>query len=146
MTGNLVPMALIVGLLEAAGDAESVDALLEELVASGRISGGQANVIGARVRSGDHSALDQLWAHSYEEEGGADALLEGDAGDRTSYLQYGRRMGDLFGVDGQRVAHAIGQAYAGPYPGRRDIRDNGSGRGAEGRYEPGKHPARPGAG
>ena len=141
MTGNLVPMALIVGLLEAADDAESVDALLEELVASGRISDGQANVIGARVRSGDHSALDQLWVHSYEEERGADARLEEDTGDRTSYQRYGRRMGDIFGVDGQRVAHAIARAYAEPYPVGRDIRDNGSGRDGEGKYEPDKHPA-----
>ena len=49
MTRKLVPMALIVGLLEAANDAESVDALLEELVASGRISDEQARVISARL-------------------------------------------------------------------------------------------------
>ena len=143
MTGNLVPMALIVGLLEAADDAESVDALLEELVASGRISGGQANAISARVRSGDHTALDQLWVQSYEEEGGADPSLEEDPGDGISCQGYGRRMDDIFGVDGQKVAHAIGQAYAGPYPGGREIRDNGSGRDGEGRHEPGKHPAKP---
>lgn len=146
MTGNLVPMALIVGLLEAADDAESVDALLEELVASGRISGGQANSISARVRSGDHTALDQLWVQSYEEEGGADLRFAEDAGDRISYQGYGRKMGDIFGVDGQRVAHAIAHAHAGPYPAGREIRDNGSRREEKDNYEPGKHPARPAAG
>ena len=151
MTGNLVPMALIVGLLEAADDAESVDALLEELVASGRISGEQANSISARVRSGDRTALDQLWVQSYEEEGGADPRFAEDAGDGISYQGYGyqgygERMGDIFGVDGQRVAHAIAHAHAGPYPAGRDIRGNGSGREEKGNYQPGKHPARPAAG
>lgn len=141
MTGNLVPMALIVGLLETADDAESIEALLEELVASGRLSDGQANAISARVRSGDRTALDQLWVHSYEEEQDTAPRLEVDPGDRISHQRYGRRIGDIFGVDGLRVAHAIGQAYAGPYPALRAIRDNGSGRDEEGRCESDKHPA-----
>ena len=113
MTRKLVPMALIVGLLEAATDAESVDALLEELVASGRISDGQADVISAQVQSGDPTALDQLWVHSYEEEAGADPRFEEGAGKGISYQGYGRRMGDILGVDGERVARAIAQAYQG---------------------------------
>ena len=133
MTRKPTPMALIVGLLEAADDAESVGALLEELVASGRISGEHADVIRAQVQSGERTALDQLWAHSYEEEWGEDPRLDQDAVKGISCQGYGRRMGDIFGVDVQRIAHAVAQAYAGPYPGRRYIRDYGSGRNWEGK-------------
>ena len=133
MTRKPTPMALIVGLLEAADDAESVDALLEELVASGRISGERADVIRAQVQSGERTALDQLWVHSYEEEWGKGPRLEQDSVKGISCQGYGRRMGDIFGVDGQRIAHAVAQAYAGPYSGRRDIRDYGIEQDGEGK-------------
>ncbi len=131
MARNLVPMALIVGLLEAANDAESMDALLEELVASGRISDEQANVINAQVQSGDRTALDQLWMQSYEEERGAGPRLEEEAGRGISYQRYGRRMGDIFGVDGHRVAQGIGRAHAGAHPAGRETRGHGSGQDEE---------------
>lgn len=112
MTRKQVPMALIVGLLEATKDTESVDALLEEVVASGRISDEQANVISGQFQSGDHTALDQLWAQSYEEDWGAGSRFEEDAGEWGSYQSYGKRVGDTFGIDGQRVACAIAHAHS----------------------------------
>lgn len=132
MTKKLVPMTLIVGLLEAANDAESVDALLDELVESGRISDEQAEVLRTQVLSGDHTALDQLWVHSYEEARGTDSHLEGEAGKGISCREYGERMGDIFGVDGRRVAHTIGRAYAGLYAVGRGIGDNENGQDEEG--------------
>ena len=60
-----------------------------------------------------------------------------------SYLEYGNRIGAILGVDGERVARAIAQAYEELYAVERDIRDNGSGRDKEGKYDSGKHPAGP---
>ena len=60
-----------------------------------------------------------------------------------SYLEYGNRIGAILGVDGERVARAIAQAYEEIYAVERDIRDNGSGRDKEGKYESDKHPAAP---
>ncbi len=121
MIKKQVPMGLIVGLLEAATDAESVDALLDEVVESGRITDEQANVISAQVRSGDRTALDQLWVYSYEEEWGADSRLGPDG---MSYQEFGKRMEEVLSVDGQRIARIIGQAYKYPYAVEED---NGSG-------------------
>ena len=58
-----------------------------------------------------------------------------------SYLEYGNRVGAILGVDGERVARAIAQAYEEIYEVERDIRDNGSGRDKEGKYESDKEPA-----
>ena len=60
-----------------------------------------------------------------------------------SYLEYGNRIGAILGVDGERVARAIAQAYEEIYAVERDIRDNGSGRDKEGKYESDKQPAAP---
>ena len=60
-----------------------------------------------------------------------------------SYLEYGTRIGAILGVDGERVARAIAQAYEELYAVERDIRDNGSGRDKEGKYDSDKHPAKP---
>ena len=61
----------------------------------------------------------------------------------SSYLEYGNRIGAILGVDGERVARAIAQAYEELYAVERNIRDNGSGRDKEGNYDSGKHPAEP---
>ena len=58
-----------------------------------------------------------------------------------SYLEYGNRVGAILGVDGERVARAIAQAYEEIYEVERDIQDNGSGRDKEGKYESDKQPA-----
>ena len=62
-----------------------------------------------------------------------------------SYLEYGERIGAILGVDGESVARAIAQANEEMYGVERDIRDNGSGRDAEGKYDAEKHPAGPDA-
>ncbi len=139
MRRKWIPMGLIVGLLEATTDAESVDALLREVVASGRVTDEQATVISAQVQSGDQTALDQLWAYSYEEERGAVSRLEEDAGDGVSYQDYGQRVGAMVGVDGQRIADAIGHASEERDAVEREFWDNGSGRNKEGTEGPGRH-------
>ena len=58
-----------------------------------------------------------------------------------SYLDYGNRIGAILGVDGEIVARAIAQAYEELYAVERDIRDNGSGRDKDGKYESDKQPA-----
>ncbi len=60
-----------------------------------------------------------------------------------SYLEYGNRIGAILGVDGERVARAIAQAYEELYAVERDIRDKGSGRDVEGKYDSDKHPSGP---
>ena len=55
-----------------------------------------------------------------------------------SYLEYGNRIGAILGVDGERIARAIAQAYEELYAIERDISDNGSGRDKEGKYESNK--------
>ena len=60
-----------------------------------------------------------------------------------SYLEYGNRIGAILGVDGETVARAIAQAYEELYAVERDIRDNGSGRDKEGKYDSDKPPAEP---
>ena len=62
-----------------------------------------------------------------------------------SYLEYGEKVGAILGVDGKSVARAIAQANEELYGVERDIRDNGSGRDAEGTYEAEKHPGEPDA-
>ncbi len=97
---------------------------------------------------------DQADAGSLQGEGHADAGDEdsgdGDSGsvDATgmSYMDYGERIGAILGVDGESVARAVAQAYEELYAVERDIRDNGSGRDAEGTEDPGKHSAEPDTG
>ena len=60
-----------------------------------------------------------------------------------SYLEYGNKIGAILGVDGLRVARAIAQAYEELYAVERDIRDTGSGRDKEGKYDSDKHPSEP---
>ena len=81
---------------------------------------------------------------------GADGQVEAEDTDSASveaegpsYLEYGNKIGAILGVDGERVARAIAQAYEELYLVERDIRDNGSGRDAEGKYDADKHPAEP---
>ena len=83
-----------------------------------------------------------------------DHLGEGhvDAGDEDSwsehatgwsYAEYGERVGAILGLNGETVARAIAQAYEELYGVERDIWDNGSGRDAEGKEDPGKHLVHP---
>ena len=60
-----------------------------------------------------------------------------------SYLEYGNRIGVILGLDGERIAQAIAQAYEELYAIERDIRDTGSGRDAESKYESDKQSAEP---
>ena len=76
-----------------------------------------------------------------ESEQAADSMTVEAEG--PSYLEYGNRVGAILGVDGERAARAIAQAYEEIYAVERDIRDNGSGRDAEGKYDSDKHPAEP---
>ncbi len=87
----------------------------------------------------DQVDLDHLGVDGQVEVGDEDsASVEAEG---MSYAEYGDRIGAILGVDGERVARAIAQAYEELYAIERDIWDNGSGRDAEGKYESGKHPA-----
>ena len=77
----------------------------------------------------DEESVDSMSAHS-----------EG-----LSYMEYGNRIGEILGLDGEKVARAIAQAYQELYAIERDIWDNGSGRDAEGKYDSDKNPAEPAA-
>ena len=79
-------------------------------------------------------------------EGNEDADSMSVEAEGPSYLEYGNRIGAILGVDGESVARAIAQAYEELYAVERDIRDNGSGRDKEGKYESDKNPAEPAAG
>ena len=92
----------------------------------------------------DQVDLSQVRAEGQVEAGDADSWSEDATG--LSYLEYGERVGAILGVDGERVARAIAQAYEELYAVERDIRDNGSGRDKEGKYDSGKHPSEPAAG
>ena len=60
-----------------------------------------------------------------------------------SFAEYGERVGAILGVDGERVARAIAQAYEELYAIERDIHDNGSGWDKAGKYDSDKHPSEP---
>ncbi len=62
----------------------------------------------------------------------------------SSYLEYGNKVGAILGVDGEKIARAIAQAYEELYGVERDIGDNGSGRDKEGREKPDKLPVETG--
>ena len=49
--------------------------------------------------------------YSYEEEWGADSSFEEEMVEGTSYLEYGNGIGAILGLDGERVAYAIAQAF-----------------------------------
>ncbi len=72
---------------------------------------------------------------------GADAMSVEAEG--PSYLEHGKRVGAILGVDGETVAWAIAQAYKEVYAVERDISDKGSGRDVKGKYEANKHAAEP---
>ena len=93
---------------------------------------------------GEQVDLDRLHSEDTVEAGDVDAWSEHASG--PSYMDYGERIGAILGVDGERVAHAIAQAYEELYGVERDIRDNGSGRDAEGREDTGKHSVEPAGG
>ena len=76
-------------------------------------------------------------------ESGQDADSMSVEAEGLSYLEYGNRVGAILGVDGERVARAIAQAYEELYAIERDISDNGSGRDKEGKYESDKLQAVP---
>ena len=61
----------------------------------------------------------------------------------TSYLEYGNKIGEILGIDGETVARAIAQAYEELYAVVRDISDNGSGRDVDGKYDSEKNPSEP---
>ena len=92
----------------------------------------------------DQIDLDHLGVDDQVEVEDEDSRSEHAEG--LSYMEYGERVGAILGVDGERVARAIAQAYEELYAVERDIWDNGSGRDAEGRYDSDKHPAEPAAG
>ena len=84
----------------------------------------------------DQVDLDQLGVDGQVEVGDEDsASVEAEG---PSYLEYGNRVGAILGVDGERVARAIAQAYEELYAVERDIRDTGSGRDKEGKEKPDK--------
>lgn len=84
----------------------------------------------------DRVDLDRLRPEEPVEAGDADTRSEHATG--LSHMEYGERIGAVLGVDGERVARAVSQAYEELYAVERDIRENGSGRDAEGKYESGK--------
>ena len=128
--------------VDAAMYAEYVDALLRRHVADGHISEEQANAIRAQVQSGDHTALDRLWTYSYEEAWGGDSSSAEVVAEGASYQDYGDRIGTILGLDGQRVANAIAQAYEELYAVQREIWDNGPGRDKGDKEESEKYPTR----
>lgn len=72
------------------------------------------------------------------EVGDADSMSVEAGG--TSYLEYGKRVGAILGVDGRTVAEAIAQAWEELYAVQRDITDKGSGQDAEDKYGADKYP------
>ena len=111
--------------VEAEMEAEYQDALLEQAVASGRVTTEQADAIRAQVQSGDYSALDELWQSTSEEECLADFWFE--EREEVSHQEYYDRVGAILDVNGQRVADAIYQAYGELYPMDQETWDNESG-------------------
>ena len=89
----------------------------------------------------DRVDLEPLGADGQVEAADADAASVEAEG--PSYLEYGNRIGAILGVDGEKVARAIAQAYEELYAVERAIHDNGSGRDKEGKYDSDKHPAEP---
>ncbi len=87
----------------------------------------------------DQVELGSLHTDGHADTGDADSMSMEAKG--LSYLEYGNRIGAILGMDEERIARAIAQAYEELYAIERDIRDNGSGRDAESKYESDKHPA-----
>ena len=92
----------------------------------------------------DRADLDRLHPEDTVETGDADTWSEHASG--PSYMDYGERIGAILELDGERVAHAIAQAYEELYGVERDIRENGSGWDTEGREDTGKHSVEPDGG
>ncbi len=99
--------------VDAALDAEYVEAMLRGAVENGRITAEQADAIRSQVQSGDYSGLDQLWLDGLEDEGDAVIWFEEP---EISHQEYSNRVGAILNVDGQRVADAIDQAFGEMYP------------------------------
>ena len=100
--------------VDAALEAEYVEALLRQAVDKGHITTEQADAIRAQVQSCDYSELDRLWL---------DGIGEGDEDgwfvepEWVSHLEYSNRVGAILNVDGQKVADAIDQALEELYEG-----------------------------
>ena len=99
--------------VDAALNAEYVEAMLRGAVENGRITAEQADAIRSQVQSGDYSGLDQLWLDGLEDEGDAVIWFEEP---EISHQEYSNRVGAILNVDGQRVADAIDQAFGEMYP------------------------------
>ena len=93
--------------VDAALEAEYVEALLRQAVDKGHITTEQADAIRAQVQSGDYSELDRLWLDGIGE-GDEDGWFVEPEG--VSHLEYSNRVGAILNVDGQKVADAIGEA------------------------------------
>ena len=87
----------------------------------------------------DRVDLEPLGADGQVEAADADSMSVEAEG--PSYLEYGNRIGTILGVDDEKVARSIAQAYEELYAVERAIHDNGSGRDKEGKYDSDKHPA-----
>ena len=77
------------------------------------------------------------------DDGNQDADSMSVEAEGLSYAEYGERVGAILGVDGERVARAIAQAYEELYGIERDIHDTGSGCDAAGKYDSDKNPTAP---
>ena len=108
------------------------------------ILGADAQATHDAMVQADQADMSRLQREEPVGAGDADTRSEHAAG--RSYMEYGERIGAVLDVDGGRVARAIAQAYEELYAVERDIRENGSGRDAEGKYESDKHPAEPAGG
>ena len=93
--------------VDAALEAEYVEALLRQAVDKGHITTEQADAIRAQVQSGDYSELDRLWLDGIGEGDGDGWFVEPEG---VSHQEYSNRVGAILNVDGQKVADAIDQA------------------------------------
>ena len=110
-----------------------------------------AEILGTDPQATYHAMVqaDQVDLGRVRVDGRVDAWTEDSwSEDATgmSYAEYGNRIGATLDVDGERVAHAVAQAYEELYAVERDIRENGSGRDAVDREDPDKHPSEPAGG
>ena len=100
--------------VDAALEAEYVEALLRQAVDKGHITTEQADAIRAQVQSGDYSELDRLWLDGIGE-GDEDGWFVEPEG--VSHLEYSNRVGAILNVDGQKVADAMDKAIEELYEG-----------------------------
>lgn len=79
----------------------------------------------ARVESAGSAAADKVVVDDRAVETHVDSMSVEAEG--LSYLEYGIRLGAVLGVDGERAAQAVAQAYEELYGVERELHDKGSG-------------------